>query len=51
MPSTSHPLPNPPAVDLRLGGLRLTIQRLPYPLLTFLTGIAGSAGGAMWFGR
>jgi len=48
----SHPpRPSSPAIDLRLGGLRLTIQRMSYPLLTFLTALAGSAGGVMWSGR
>ncbi|WP_369192426.1 hypothetical protein [Streptomyces sp. R08] len=40
-----------PFLDLRVGGLRLTIQRIPYPVLAVATGIAGSVGSAVWLGR
>lgn len=40
-----------PVLDLRLGGIRLTVQLLPYPVLAFLGGIAGSLGTTLWLTR
>lgn len=40
-----------PFLDLRIGGLRLTVQRLPYPVLVLMTGLAGSFGSLLWWGR
>ncbi|MER7351088.1 hypothetical protein ABT390_37415 [Streptomyces aurantiacus] len=37
--------------DLRIGGLHVTIERIPYRLLALLTAVAGTAGGATWLGR
>ncbi|MFF5004909.1 hypothetical protein ACFY3G_19020 [Streptomyces phaeochromogenes] len=51
MPHTPRPNDTQPIVDVRLGGLRLTIQRLPYPLLALLSGIATSVGTSIWFSR
>ncbi|MCX4657268.1 hypothetical protein AB0N56_36745 [Streptomyces microflavus] len=40
----------PPVLELRLGGLHLTVQRLPPWLLVAAAGIS-SAGGVAWFGH
>ncbi|WRZ96374.1 hypothetical protein OHB54_46345 (plasmid) [Streptomyces sp. NBC_01007] len=40
-----------PFLELRVGGLHLTVQRLPYSLLAMVTGLLGSMGGAIWLGR
>ncbi|GAA2558178.1 hypothetical protein GCM10010423_70010 [Streptomyces levis] len=42
---------NHPLLDLRLGGIRLTIHYLPYPLLAFLASITGSVTTALWLTR
>ncbi|WP_369192423.1 hypothetical protein [Streptomyces sp. R08] len=51
MPTKHRPARHQPFLDLRVGGLRLTIQRIPYPLLALATGIAGSLGSTVWLGR
>ena len=51
MPMKHCPARQQPFLDLRVGGLRLTIQRIPYPVLALATGIAGSVGSAVWLGR
>ncbi|MFG2344868.1 hypothetical protein [Streptomyces phaeochromogenes] len=40
-----------PFLDLRIGGVRLTVQRIPYSMLALATGIVGSLGSAVWLGR
>lgn len=35
--------PTPPALELRIGGLRLTIQRFPAGLVSAITTLAASA--------
>ncbi|MDG4859034.1 hypothetical protein P8605_12865 [Streptomyces sp. T-3] len=46
--STGEPTP---FLDLRIGGLHVTIQRIPYRLLALLTAVGGTASGATWLGR
>ncbi|WP_282793420.1 hypothetical protein [Streptomyces sp. CC224B] len=41
----------PPVFELRVGGLRLTIQRVPYRLLTLAAAVGGPLAGATWFAR
>ncbi|MGW2826503.1 hypothetical protein ACWC24_36805 [Streptomyces sp. NPDC001443] len=38
-------------LELRIGGVHLTVQRVPYFVLALLSGFAGSMGGALWLGR
>ncbi|WP_327351002.1 hypothetical protein [Streptomyces sp. NBC_01304] len=40
----------PPAVELRCGGLHLTVQRVPVWLISLITTAAG-AGAAWWTSR
>jgi hypothetical protein len=40
-----------PAVDVRIGGFRMTWQRVPVRLIAFLTTGAGSALTAWWTTR
>ncbi|WAU78406.1 hypothetical protein O1Q96_00760 (plasmid) [Streptomyces sp. Qhu-G9] len=50
--ATKHRTTGPrPFLDLRIGGVRLTVQRIPYTVLVLATGIAGSLGSAVWLGR
>lgn len=41
--------PAPPFLELRVGGVHLVIQRVPYRLLAVLSSVASAAGGAVWF--
>ena len=50
MPDTSNSS-SAPLIEVHLGDFHLTIQRLPVPLLTFLTTLAGSVGTTIWFGH
>ncbi|MFI6663087.1 hypothetical protein ACIBL8_47300 [Streptomyces sp. NPDC050523] len=40
-----------PFLELRIGGVHLTVQRVPYSVLAVVTGLATSMGGAIWLGR
>jgi hypothetical protein len=40
-----------PFLELRIGGLHLPVQRVPYPVLALVTGVAGSMGSAIWLGH
>ncbi|MFF3489403.1 hypothetical protein ACFYXC_40160 [Streptomyces sp. NPDC002701] len=51
MAPTQPPTGQQPSLDLRIGGIRLTVQHIPYPVLALATGIAGSIGSALWLGR
>ncbi|MFF8619110.1 hypothetical protein [Streptomyces sp. NPDC015350] len=37
-----------PFLDLRVGGLHLTVQRRPHGLLLFLASLLSAVGGAAW---
>jgi hypothetical protein len=37
-----------PFLDLRIGGLHVTIQRLPYGLIALATTVGGAISGATW---
>jgi hypothetical protein len=37
-----------PFLELRIGGLHVTIQRLPYGVIAFATTIGGAISGATW---
>ncbi|GGS26928.1 hypothetical protein GCM10010252_77310 [Streptomyces aureoverticillatus] len=45
------PIQSAPFLDLRIGGLRVTIKSVPYRLLALITAVGGSVGGATWLGR
>ncbi|WP_331736535.1 hypothetical protein OG426_54740 (plasmid) [Streptomyces canus] len=52
MMSKQHPAEKPaPFLELRIGGVYLIIQRVPYSVLAVVTGLATSMGGAIWLGR
>ncbi|GAT83787.1 hypothetical protein STXM2123_4488 [Streptomyces sp. F-3] len=40
-----------PYIDVRVGGLRLIIQQVPYRLFFLVAGILGAAGGVTWLGQ
>ncbi|MFC7900177.1 hypothetical protein ACFUV1_08470 [Streptomyces griseoincarnatus] len=44
-------LPPAPLVEIRVGSLHLTIERLPIRLVTFLATLAGSAGATLLISR
>ncbi|MEV0318221.1 hypothetical protein ACIBKX_08145 [Streptomyces sp. NPDC050658] len=48
---TTTPQPAAPFFELRIGGLRLTIQHVPHRLLTLTAAVAGPLAGATWFAR
>ncbi|MDG4857472.1 hypothetical protein P8605_04750 [Streptomyces sp. T-3] len=41
----------PPFFELRIGGLRLTIQHVPYRLLALAAAVVGPLAGATWVAR
>jgi hypothetical protein len=45
------PASSTPFLELRIGGLHVTIQRLPYGLIALATTIGGIISGATWFGQ
>lgn len=47
----NRPTRQRPFLDIRIGEVRLTIQRIPYRLLALAAGMAGSLGSAAWLGR
>jgi len=52
MANKQHPTDKPsPFLELRIGGVQLTVQRVPYSLLAVVTGLATSMAGAIWLGR
>ncbi|MFF1321957.1 hypothetical protein ACFVZZ_21380 [Streptomyces chartreusis] len=51
MPKLPDRPATPPLIEVRIGDLHVIIQRLPVPLLTFLTTLAGSVGASLWFSR
>lgn len=38
-------------LDLRIGGTRITVERVPAGLLMLLGALVGSGGVGWWFGR
>jgi hypothetical protein len=40
-----------PFIEIRVGGLHLTVQRLPIRLITFLATLGTSAGATLFIGR
>jgi hypothetical protein len=40
-----------PFVEIRIGGLHLTVQRLPIRLMVFLAALGTSAGSTLFLGR
>lgn len=46
-----RPEKNTPAVDVRIGGFRMTWQRIPVRLVAFVTTGAGSVLTAWWTTR
>ncbi|MEU6765055.1 hypothetical protein ABZ916_21290 [Streptomyces sp. NPDC046853] len=51
MKNQTTPPPAPPFFELRIGGLRMTIQQVPYRLLTLAASILGPLAGATWLAR
>ncbi|MFJ8085382.1 hypothetical protein ACIQ6Y_32970 [Streptomyces sp. NPDC096205] len=48
-PSSPATSPSPtPFLELRIGGLHVTVQRLPYGVIAFLTTVGGAISGATW---
>ncbi|MGA4844663.1 hypothetical protein [Streptomyces sp. G45] len=43
--------PAPPFFELRIGSMHMTIQRVPYRLLTLTAAITGPLAGATWLAR
>ncbi|MEO3768634.1 hypothetical protein [Streptomyces sp. B8F3] len=49
--TTPTPPPAPdsrPFLELRIGGVHLVVQHVPYRLLTLMSTAAGALGGAVW---
>ncbi|MFG2620139.1 hypothetical protein ACGFXC_21260 [Streptomyces sp. NPDC048507] len=42
---------NRPFLEIRLRGLHLTVQHVPYRLVTLITTVCGAAAGAVWYPR
>ncbi|GLW01351.1 hypothetical protein [Streptomyces lavendulae] len=40
-----------PFLEIRIGGLHLTVDRVPYRLLTLLTTFGGAFAGGVWYPR
>lgn len=51
MSAKTTPPPAPPFFELRIGGMRVTIQQVPYRLLTLAAAVVGPLAGATWFAR
>ena len=51
MPKPPDRPATPPLIEIRIGDLHVIIQRLPVPLLTFLTTLTGSLGASLWLSR
>ncbi|NEA68670.1 hypothetical protein [Streptomyces sp. SID12488] len=51
MTTRKRPSEQLPFLDLRIGGLHLTVQRVPYSVLALISGVGGSLGGVIWLGR
>ncbi|MEU5684641.1 hypothetical protein [Streptomyces venezuelae] len=47
---STEPMTPPPAIELRCGGLHVTVQRVPVWLVSLLTTVSG-AGAAWWINR
>ncbi|MEU1115190.1 MULTISPECIES: hypothetical protein [unclassified Streptomyces] len=47
---STEPVTPPPALELRCGGLHVTVQRVPVWLISLLT-TAGGIGGTWWAHR
>ncbi|MGW6405203.1 hypothetical protein [Streptomyces sp. NPDC055134] len=37
-----------PFLELRIGGVHLTVQHVPYRLLTLIATLSGALGGVTW---
>lgn len=51
MSSKTTPPPAPPFFELRVGGMRVTIQQVPYRLIALVAAVGGPLAGASWFAR
>ncbi|MEU7584609.1 hypothetical protein AB0B50_44360 [Streptomyces sp. NPDC041068] len=51
MKGKTTPPPASPFFELRIGGLRMTIQQAPYRLLAVAASILGPLAGATWLAR
>ncbi|MGW7074405.1 hypothetical protein ACWGH2_03645 [Streptomyces sp. NPDC054871] len=51
MSSKTTPPPAPPFFELRIGGMRVTIQQAPYRLVALAAAVVGPLAGASWFAR
>ncbi|WP_435256121.1 hypothetical protein [Streptomyces althioticus] len=40
-----------PAIEVRAGGVHLTIMRIPYGLITLVVGVIGVVSGSGWLGQ
>ncbi|MCX4777698.1 hypothetical protein [Streptomyces sp. NBC_01264] len=41
----------PPFLEIRVRGFHLTVERIPYRLLTVLTTLGGTFAGVAWYPR
>ncbi|MFI6089776.1 hypothetical protein [Streptomyces sp. NPDC051218] len=51
MSSKNTQTPATPFFELRIGGMRVTIQQVPYRLIAFAAAVGGPLAGASWFAR
>ncbi|WP_199930614.1 hypothetical protein [Streptomyces sp. CB02923] len=49
-PRQQQKKPPTPFLELRIGGVHVVVQHMPYRLLAVLSSVAGAAGGAFWVG-
>ncbi|MFD7665704.1 hypothetical protein [Streptomyces sp. NPDC059788] len=47
-PHQQQKKPPTPFLELRVGGVHVVIQHMPYRLLAVLSSLAGAVGGAYW---
>lgn len=47
-PRQQQKKPPTPSLELRIGGVHVVVQHLPYRLLAVLSSVAGAAGGVFW---
>ncbi|MGW5735590.1 MULTISPECIES: hypothetical protein [Streptomyces] len=51
MSSKNTQSPTPPFFELRIGGMSVTIQQVPYRLVALAAAVVGPLAGASWFAR
>ncbi|MEX0171449.1 hypothetical protein [Streptomyces sp. LMG1-1-1.1] len=49
--SDNAPSPRRPFLEVRCGGFRLVVQRVPYKLITAVSTVAGTVTGSLWLQR